>query len=239
MAGKTKIPWKDVQEYYNSGRLVRECQDRFGFKMSCWRKAIKRGNIKTNPLRTGEKRPWKEDLSGRTFNDLTAISVSKEKTRLGFRKWTCLCKCGNTTTAITNQLLHGGKKSCGCRRFLSQSKSHCWRGVGEIPSVFWKRLIYHSKRGLGRTIPVDVTPEYAWDLFLKQNRKCALSGVEISFGERGKTTASVDRIDPSSGYIPGNIQWVHKDVNAMKFDLQQNEFLDFVKKIYAYRELGT
>jgi len=48
---------------------------------------------------------------------------------------------------------------------------------------------------------------------------------------RGKTTASVDRIDSSKGYVTGNIQIVHKTVNYMKHTLTQADFLFFCESI--------
>jgi hypothetical protein len=49
-----------------------------------------------------------------------------------------------------------------------------------------------------------------------------------------ETTASLDRIDSSKGYIEGNLQWVHKDVNIMKMDLSQVEFIDYCVKVALY-----
>ena len=36
-------------------------------------------------------------------------------------------------------------------------------------------------------------------------------------------------------YIEGNVQWVHKDVNVMKWDLTIERFLDLVGKINQTR----
>ena len=61
---------------------------------------------------------------------------------------------------------------------------------------------------------------------------CALSGEELSFGVgRMRGTASLDRIDSSKGYVKGNVQWVHKDVNFMKRTLNQQTFVNWCKKI--------
>jgi hypothetical protein len=44
-------------------------------------------------------------------------------------------------------------------------------------------------------------------------------------------TASLDRIDSSKSYNKNNIQWVHKDVNKMKWAFNQNHFIKFCKLI--------
>jgi hypothetical protein len=86
-----------------------------------------------------------------------------------------------------------------------------------------------------RKIEFSISPEYIWNLFLEQNRKCALSGEFISFhicGNKSTTqTASLDRIDSSKGYIEGNVQWLHKSVNKMKWDLEQDFFIKMCKKV--------
>ena len=109
---------------------------------------------------------------------------------------------------------------------------HQWKGCGELSGSYW----YAVKSGANaRNLDVEVTIEEAWELYENQNRKCALSGLDISFTEtvqrKNDTTASLDRIDSSRGYVPGNIQWVHKTVNRMKTDLTQEEFIKFCKLI--------
>ena len=73
-----------------------------------------------------------------------------------------------------------------------------------------------------------------WDLFIKQNKKCALSGLDIEFSRKlkdGTTTASLDRIDSSKGYIQNNVQWVHKDINRIKQNLDQEKFIELCKMV--------
>lgn len=37
---------------------------------------------------------------------------------------------------------------------------------------------------------------------------------------------SIDRIDSSVGYVEGNMQWVHKDVNRMKQEFSESYFIE-------------
>lgn len=81
-----------------------------------------------------------------------------------------------------------------------------------------------------RKILYSVTIDYLNKIFKKQNGKCALSGLPIHFsdiknGIREKT-ASLDRIDSNRGYVKGNVQWVHKHVNNMKWDFDQGYFIE-------------
>lgn len=98
--------------------------------------------------------------------------------------------------------------------------------------------IKNIKKGAkSRQIKYDVSTKYLEKLFLLQEEKCALSGVQISFAKNytefstGIGTASLDRIDSSKGYIKGNVQWVHKKVNIMKQDMTDEEFINWCKTI--------
>mgnify|MGYP003351787189 CR=1 FL=1 len=70
--------------------------------------------------------------------------------------------------------------------------------------------------------------EYLNDLFIEQQGKCKLSGIEISLPKKWNDknyTASLDRIDSDKGYEKGNVQWVHKHINVMKNIFPQELFL--------------
>ena len=87
----------------------------------------------------------------------------------------------------------------------------------------------------GYSIEIDI--KHVWDLYEKQGRKCAITGVPIIFSKQNKdnisTTASLDRIDNNKDYIEGNIQWVHKRINIMKGNMSENEFLNICEAVVA------
>jgi hypothetical protein len=90
-----------------------------------------------------------------------------------------------------------------------------------------------------RDLEFEISLEEIWRLYESQNKRCALTGVEIVFKDdiiNGENTASLDRIDSSKGYIAGNIQWVHKDINLMKGSLSQEDFISLCHTISDYQE---
>jgi hypothetical protein len=101
-----------------------------------------------------------------------------------------------------------------------------------ISGRYFCSLVSGAKR---RNLEFSITIEDLWDLFMKQNGKCALSGINIRFHKTGEKyttqTASVDRIDSEYGYTLENIRWVHKTVNYMKWELSDDQFLDFCQMI--------
>lgn len=175
------------------------------------------------------------DLKGKKFNYLTVIrkvSASRKKQIT----WECICDCGQLKTCTTDHLTRKKQpvKSCGCKKISRGSEHTQWSGFGEISGSWWRlhvtrELFNKSNR---HRVECCVTIEQGWDLFLKQNKKCALSGIELTFGKvSSKNTASLDRIDNSKGYILGNIQWVHKHINFMKRNYDQDYFVNLCKLI--------
>ena len=160
-------------------------------------------------------------LVGKKFGKLTVINREGMKNNTSY--WKCLCECG---TEIVVKRSHFGKnhiRSCGCRRRGQESDN--WTGCGDISGSFFGKIKHHAKR---RNIDFDISIDYLWDLFKKQNGKCVLSGIDLVFYKHSlaNCTASLDRINSSIGYIEGNVQWVHKDVNFMKQQFSQDYFIE-------------
>lgn len=109
-----------------------------------------------------------------------------------------------------------------------------------IPDQIFKRI---EKSAINRGYDFNLTKRYLDTLFLKQQKKCAISGVDIyqprDYTElsTGVGTASLDRIDSSKGYINGNVQWVHKTVNIMKGSMTDIELLNWCKLISSHSSL--
>ena len=169
------------------------------------------------------------NLINKKFGNLTVISLNHINKYKKF--FNCKCDCGNESIVIIDKLNSGSTKSCGCLKNNINKNHSSWRGYGEISKTFWSRVYNHA---MDRNLEFKINIEFAWNLFLKQGGKCALSGMSLSFNNIRKSnigTASLDRIDSSLGYIEGNVQWVHKDINWMKNDFNQEYFIQLCKNI--------
>jgi hypothetical protein len=102
------------------------------------------------------------------------------------------------------------------------------KGSGVISKTFYNKFKNGAKR---RNVPFEVTVDYLDSLW---TGTCALSGMTITAPTKTDgngncqteyTTASLDRIDSSLGYIIGNVQWVNKHINIMKNGYSQEEFI--------------
>lgn len=133
-------------------------------------------------------------------------------------------------------------KSCGCQSVGKGKLNMNWKGIEEFSSTYFSEIKKQAKK---RNKEFNLTIEYLWNLYIEQNKKCSLCGLDISFGEticvkvksknakrpfrylmnRINNTVSLDRIDPKKGYIIGNVQWVHKELNFMKLSHTQEYFI--------------
>lgn len=130
-----------------------------------------------------------------------------------------MCKSCRTTTANKSPI-----------RNQKRENNPAWKGYKDIPYNWFSNYFKRSGK-FG-----DITIEQVYDLWIAQDKKCALSGVSIGFYDDGKThTCSIDRIDSSGGYTLANIQLVHKDVNIMKNKFDNQYFIDICKEICIFQ----
>jgi hypothetical protein len=114
------------------------------------------------------------------------------------------------------------------------SSSPNWTMKKYIPAAYWIRLTNSADV---RGIEFQLTIDYLEALYESQQFRCALTGFLIDFGQthRDIWSASVDRIDPNLCYTPGNVQWVHKDVNRMKWAFSQDDFIEICSAVVAHQ----
>lgn len=88
------------------------------------------------------------------------------------------------------------------------------------------------KGGISRGLSWDLEPQDILEMYEEQKGACALTGWPIGWSEKGLTaTVSIDRVDSSEGYVKGNVQLLHKDVNMAKQQYSQEYFIEMCKAI--------
>jgi hypothetical protein len=140
------------------------------------------------------------------------------------------CQCGDTRAVTTGQLKQGSVVSC---RKCAKIKARRRTGYEDIPAGYLSRV---RRRATNGGFEFTLTNAFLWELYVKQERKCALSGLPIGFcADDGNIniTASLDRIDSTKGYTHDNSQWTHKVLNRMKHAFDQAYFIDLCKLIAA------
>jgi len=146
-----------------------------------------------------------EDFSGQRFGRLSVISRTEKGGK--YVRWSCVCDCGNFATVSSTHLKTGHTKSCGCVRneiASDRARSMAKHGMWNTPEWnCWKAMKdrclrkTHSKYHLygGRGITVCQVWIDSFDMFFAH------------IGHRPGPSHSIDRIDSSNGYEPGNVRW--------------------------------
>ncbi len=84
----------------------------------------------------------------------------------------------------------------------------------------------------------EITVDQLADLWELQDGRCAISGVVLTHHNDGTGikdfNASIDRIDSTLGYVPGNVQLVAYRANVLKQSLSTDMLYWWVKTIYQH-----
>lgn len=109
-----------------------------------------------------------------------------------------------------------------------------WRAAGDQPPLYKTALCAQARqRGRKRGLPATIMPA---DLIWPTH--CPVLGIELDYparaGQRGKDRVapnwpSLDRFDPTKGYVPGNVFVVSFRANTLKNNGSLEEFQGIVR----------
>lgn len=162
-----------------------------------------------------------EDLTGLVIGRWTVVRLARRSNNINRHlHWLCRCECGREIEVLGSSLK--GIKSGGCRFCKAVRQRRL------AIKCMWNRIKHGATQ---RGYAFRLNREKTFELLDNQQNLCAISGlpIELATGVRdfmhGGCTASLDRIDNTKGYIPGNVWWVHKDINRLKHALPLKKFL--------------
>lgn len=163
----------------------------------------------------------REDITGKKFNHLTALSFShKDKNRKTY--WDFLCDCGEIKTLRTDCVKNGSIKSCGCLK-REQDKKNLNR-KGSVPKYddigkLSDSVLYNRWKGMKRR---------CYDKNFKQYKDYGGRGITVceewlysfrnfydwSMSHGFSEDLEIDRIDNDGNYEPENCRWVTHKINS-------------------------
>ena len=164
------------------------------------------------------------NLLGQKFGKLTVTGRSIPISyRHGSALWDCVCDCGNTTKNVeSRRLRNGDNKSCGCGT----------RDDGFKKYQYQKYVESANKREYEFTLTLD-------EFTLLIQSSCYYCGIEpkrdVSIKRTGKFLVNgIDRVDNTLGYLNENCVSCCTQCNTAKGTLSHEEFLEWIKKVYAH-----
>lgn len=190
------------------------CRCQCGRESSVIASAVAAGRSKSCP------RCRAEDLTGRTYGLWTVVARSDAVSEATGSKtlWECECECGDRHQVERCNLVTGNSEGCWkCRRNVIEAK--------RFPKIWYRKFIEQAK---SRGHEVGLTEDELWGIWESQEGTCPLSGLAIGIADSVKeTTASPDRICNNKGYVEGNVWFIHKHINMMKFKYN----IDYFKRL--------
>lgn len=210
-----------IEMYLNQKKSMQQIADENDMAYSSVNRHITKHKI---PKRTnGEHKIL--DITGKKYGKWTVTGEinCEMKNNRGWKKprWKCICECGTIRYVMYDRLASGMSKQC------RECSYKGMRSKEDILQTHWGKYIRGAKK---RNLSFDITKKEAFDLLIKQNYKCAISGLNIVLPVtavgyfKSEYTASLDRINSDRGYHKENVQWVHKMVNFMKNRLDNITF---------------
>ena len=127
------------------------------------------------------------------------------------------------------------------KEFYAKRAISVRKSIHRSPEAFIRHLYHHIskysrfKRKKGTINPAALIMELDYDyllsLYKKQKGLSAISGIKMDHQFNKLTTMSVDRIDSSKGYIPGNVQLVCQWENLAKKQFSNKEMFETLLQI--------
>lgn len=167
------------------------------------------------------------DGCGSIFN--RDISEYNRRIRLGKRQF-CTQKCA----AISND---AGKNVIYLKDYFFKP------GHIQDNSTKCTPFLYYIRKAKNRKWKCEVDCEHLMEVWNRQMGKCAITGRNIylkthttASKDLGLFCASLDRVDSTKGYIPGNVQFVSVGINLAKGVRQDSEVLEWLRVIRSGHE---
>jgi hypothetical protein len=170
-------------------------------------------------------------------------SLKKQK-YLADNIWTC-SSC-NKELLLTSEFFYKRTDSetgfqHRCKNCLQKDPNRCDRLIKKDNLDYYIKDRFHGakNRAISKNIPFDLTIDYLQDLWKSQDGNCKISGLKMTHTIlHGKldTNASIDKINPSLGYVEGNVQFVCNRANMMKSNMPLDNLIYFCKLIIENNE---
>jgi len=153
----------------------------------------------------GPKPERMNDLTGKRFGWLVVSRL--HKLGGGKTRWYCTCDCGAEKSVLATHLVRGNTKSCGCQVGAGNAE----RNRANAKHGMWKTNEFAIWTGMLARCNNPSHHQYhrygARDIKVCQEWQESFLAFYKHLGDRPSPRHSIDRIDNSKGYEPGNVRW--------------------------------
>jgi hypothetical protein len=179
-------------------------------------------------------------IAGTTFSRLTATgnwhwwqgAYSK------LMKWECTCSCGSPPKYIVaTKVANDETRSCGC--LLTEAKRKLMD-----PLPYWKTAVFFqiSRSSNSSDRVFSLSKDETWLLSQQSCHYCGIEPSNVMKGTHGRPDmnwSGLDRMDPTKGYIQGNVVPACWPCNRAKRDMTYDNFMKHIARICEHVNLKT
>lgn len=154
-----------------------------------------------------------KDITGQTFNRLTAIKYIK--THQGHPYWLFKCSCGKQIVSLKSRVKNGRAKSCGClsRELVIERSTKHGEFTGNKATHFYKkwqgmksRCTFSSKSNKLYYQDRNIKICKRWHSFISF-KKDMYQTYMAHVKKHGEKETTLDRINNNRGYSLSNCKW--------------------------------
>jgi len=146
----------------------------------------------------------------------------------GTNTWLCLCDCGTKKAIERYDLKPNHIKSCGCLWRERLAKGNPVHGLTRNPR--WMLWWGAKSRAKSKNIPFTLTLPDIPNI----PDVCPILGITLNVhhgrGGPQPDSPTLDRVQQSLGYVPGNVKVISWRANKLKSDASFEE----IEKLYSY-----
>ncbi len=166
----------------------------------------------------------KYDMTGKTIGRWSVLR-REGSDKASKPQWLCRCECGIERIVLTQRLLNGESKSCGCygRELVTKRARIHGDTANGTKSTRYQLYLRAKDRAATKKLPCDIR---FLDMPLMPD-VCPVLGIPLivnkgNFGPKSGSP-SLDRIDNSEGYVKGNLRIISHRANTLKRDASSDE----------------
>lgn len=227
------------REKSRNGKTYWLCQCVCGNQISVQTSDLKRGHTES----CGCQRKYRlkdriADIADQKFGRLTALYPTDSRDSKGSVYWHCRCDCGNEVNITEDGLVHGGYKSCGCRKREIQESIMEHLTFVDGTCVEWLRSRKTRSDNTSGFRGIYRTPFGRWKAVIGLQGKRYYIGTFESFDDAIKARLKAEEL-LHDGFVTAYKEWQLKATENKKWEEIHPFFFHVIKTDEGFSVAST